>query len=147
MSKARSVWMAFVMSLSPVVAAAECDSHAARHQPVVIAAPSVSGDRLSLNVQVKQELTTGKRPPTRGVVELRSPSSGETIKIGTFSVFPSGEGEGTQNYRFDVSSQAASLKSLGPSLEVAVVAVDAITGEPTSDNPYEVLGAKFQTVN
>ncbi|WP_457302576.1 hypothetical protein [Phyllobacterium sp. P5_D12] len=149
MSKAHLVLMACGMTFFPLTGAADCDSHViAKYDPVIIATPTALSDRLALDVQVKQNPNPkGKRAATRGVVEVRSPTSGKSIKIGSFSVFPSMEGEGPQQYRFDVSAQAASLKSLGPSLEVDVVAVDAITGEPTSEKPFNVLGAEFHTVN
>lgn len=109
--------------------------------PAAAADPSAS---YSLSVQVKQLVTPDVDSPVSGIVELRPPGNEPALEVGKFFLYPNTE-DVTQvhRFKFELSEAADAVKMVNSNYEVEVVSVDALTGLPTAQPNFEVIGAQL----
>lgn len=101
-------------------------------------------DGYMLNVEVKQIKAPEPSNPVTGVVEIRSLATEDTVKVGQFSIYPvMADSDQVHRFNFDLSSFKDAVSALGPRYEVEVVSVDALTGKPTNQPNFEIVGANL----
>jgi hypothetical protein len=118
---------------------------------VIVTAPPIelypNTGRYALNVEIRQIKHPEENAPVTGVVEIRSLVTDDVIKIGNFSIFPATDDPKTvHSFNFDLSAKKDAVDALGPGYEVEVVSVNALTGLPTSQASYEIVGATLKSV-